>query len=104
MNGWVWKRRSEIGHRCERHYKRGIRRIGSRLDLRGKEELEEVTEDLSLCDRRMMVILTEVKKYRGSNWGKERARVEMSSVSDMPSMGLKTLREIAGEPMVPAIQ
>lgn len=51
-----------------------------------------------------MVTLTELKKCRGNNWGKERTRVEMSSVSDMPNLGLKTLREIAGEPTVPAIQ
>lgn len=92
VGGWGWKRGREIGHRCERHYKRGIKR----LDLRGKEELAEVTEDFSLCDRRIMITDRSEEVQWVSNWGKERSRVEMSSVSDMPRLGLKILREIAG--------
>lgn len=41
---------------------------------------------------------------RGSNWGQERGRVGVSSVLDMPSLGLIIPRVIARESTVPAIQ
>lgn len=71
MGGREWKGGRERGHRCERCYKGGTKRIGSKLDLRRKEELAGVAEGLSLCAGRMMITWTEVRKCReGATRGK----------------------------------
>lgn len=98
-------REGEKQDKCEQHCQGGIKRIGSRLGFRGKKELVGFTEVLSLCDGRIDNNFDRSDNVRrGSNWGQERGRVGVSSISVMPQMGLIIPRGIVREPTVPAIQ